>query len=204
MKTCNQCGAKRPVEDFPTNKGMPDGRLKQCRDCVAATKKAYRISNADALRAKRAARYAANREGEVAKQREKYQRFRVRYLAQQKVYRLENLAACHRRSRDHYRDNREYRIAYQREYRRSEKGRQVETVAHQKERVLHAEKIKARYAVSNAVRAGRLVKSDRCGDCGKVGRVEAHHHAGYAPENRLVVHWLCRRCHKVADGTAVT
>jgi len=61
---------------------------------------------------------------------------------------------------------------------------------------------KAHYTVSNAVRDGRLIRSEYCEKCGikdwgiKRSMIEAHHHLGYLPENWLRVQWLCTTCHK--------
>jgi hypothetical protein len=61
-----------------------------------------------------------------------------------------------------------------------------------------AGKAAARYAVSNAVRDGRLVKGP-CQECG-TWLVQAHHHKGYEREYWLDVVWLCVRHHKAVHG----
>jgi hypothetical protein len=61
---------------------------------------------------------------------------------------------------------------------------------------------KARYAVSNAVRDGKLHRPNKCQKCNKRdwgikrSMIEAHHYKGYEPENWLVVEWLCTDCHR--------
>lgn len=56
----------------------------------------------------------------------------------------------------------------------------------------------AHFRVLRAVRSGRLVKPDRCEDCGVAG-VDLHaHHDDYS--RPLDVDWLCPPCHAVADG----
>lgn len=52
---------------------------------------------------------------------------------------------------------------------------------------------KARAAVGNAVRDGRLFKPDRCEHCGKADRLHGHHHDYSKP---LAVVWLCVACHR--------
>lgn len=32
-KTCNQCGGRKPLDDFPRNRNHPDGRGEVCSDC---------------------------------------------------------------------------------------------------------------------------------------------------------------------------
>lgn len=51
---------------------------------------------------------------------------------------------------------------------------------------------KAHFAVSNAIRDGRIQKRP-CAFCGHAGEVEAHHHDYAKP---LDVTWLCKPCHR--------
>ena len=53
-------------------------------------------------------------------------------------------------------------------------------------------KFRARTAVSNAIRDGKLVRGDTCFFCGGDQRVQAHHHDYSRP---LDVYWLCAACH---------
>ena len=61
----------------------------------------------------------------------------------------------------------------------------------------HPEKLKARVAVNNAIRAKKLVKSPVCKACGVGGRIEGHHMDYTKP---LDVIWLCNLCHKRRHG----
>lgn len=54
-------------------------------------------------------------------------------------------------------------------------------------------KAKAWNAVSNAIRDGRLTRPPACSVCGKVGKVQAHHHDYSKP---LDVIWECFKCHR--------
>ncbi len=64
------------------------------------------------------------------------------------------------------------------------------------------ERYAAKVTVARAVKAGILIKPKSCTRKGcpdPSRRVEAHHYAGYAPENRLKVHWHCRSCHRLEE-----
>lgn len=54
--------------------------------------------------------------------------------------------------------------------------------------------------VITAIRNGTLVRPAICSSCGAVGKIEAHHHKGYAPEFWLDVVWLCKSCHAKAPS----
>jgi hypothetical protein len=60
-------------------------------------------------------------------------------------------------------------------------------------------------AVARAVARGLLVRPDVCTACGSSDRwIDAHHLAGYGPQVRLVVQWVCTRCHPLGHRRAVT
>src|SRR5262245_11478550 len=61
-------------------------------------------------------------------------------------------------------------------------------------------KLRARQAVRDAVRHGRIVKPERCERCWRFCSTEqlgGHHFKGY--EHALSVEWLCQQCHAWAD-----
>lgn len=65
----------------------------------------------------------------------------------------------------------------------------------------YPDRYRAHYAVTNAVRDGRLVKPDRCEQCMETHpRIHGHHDDYSKP---LDVRWLCPSCHATADGKAV-
>lgn len=85
-------------------------------------------------------------------------------------------------------------------YHRTEKGkrRAANHAAASKQR--NPQKFKARWALALAVRNGLIVRPNKCQTCGNPGKVEAHHHLGYAPQHIFDVHWLCFKCHRAAHN----
>lgn len=81
-------------------------------------------------------------------------------------------------------------------YWRSAKGQATQRSKQQK----HPEKYKARTALNNAIRHGKITKPATCSECGVTpGPRELHgHHHDYSKP--LDVTWLCRQCHRIADG----
>ena len=94
----------------------------------------------------------------------------------------------------------EYMAEYGSKYFQTPAGKASNQRGSAKARIKFPEKEKARNAVSNAIRDGRLDKPAKCSveDC-TTPRVEAHHHLGYAKENWLDVQWLCILHHREAD-----
>lgn len=58
------------------------------------------------------------------------------------------------------------------------------------------EKTRARNAVANALRDGRLIRPKHCECCGLALRLQGHHDDYSRP---LEVRWLCKPCHWKAD-----
>jgi len=121
MKTCNGCGALKPLDAFYRKANAQDGRASRCKDCENRVK----------------------RERRPPRNRPKERLAKARY----------------------------------------------------KER--NAEKLKAHYAIRDALRRGKLTKPSECESCGEPGRLHAHHHDYARP---LDVRWLCPACHKAAHA----
>lgn len=98
-----------------------------------------------------------------------------------------------------------------REYKRAYAARNAEREAKRsraKNRRMYAEgyrykgdreRLRARAAVSNAIRRGQLAKPAACPQCGTTGkRIDAHHEDYAKP---LDVTWLCSRCHALEHKT---
>jgi hypothetical protein len=103
-------------------------------------------------------------------------------------------------TRRHYRET----IGERREYERKRSRRQDRLVKkhgyERKHRATYPEKYRARMAIRNAIRAGRLIRPDRCESCGKECTPEAHHD-DY--RRALEVRWLCFSCHRREHGQEV-
>lgn len=52
----------------------------------------------------------------------------------------------------------------------------------------------ARQAISDAVKDNLISKPNFCEHCGNSGAIQAHH-SSYAEDMRLMVTWLCTKCH---------
>jgi len=65
----------------------------------------------------------------------------------------------------------------------------------EKWRLNNQHKRKAQYAVSNALRDGRLFRPPICEHCGTSEKKIQGHHWSYLPEHWLDVIWLCTSCH---------
>jgi hypothetical protein len=94
--------------------------------------------------------------------------------------------------RQHRMDNADALREYDRERSKRPERRAERTRRAYADRAKHPDKTSARYAVSNALRDGRLKKRP-CAFCGFDERVEAHHHDYSKP---LDVTWLCSPCHR--------
>lgn len=59
------------------------------------------------------------------------------------------------------------------------------------------EKQRVHQVVARAIKRGELVRPAQCAECGREGRIEAHHEDYSRP---LDVVWCCPRCHARAEG----
>ena len=63
-------------------------------------------------------------------------------------------------------------------------------------RTAHPDRHKAQNSANNAIRDGKLNRGMSCQSCGATERVEKHHPDYSQP---LLVVWLCKPCHAIAD-----
>lgn len=98
------------------------------------------------------------------------------------------------REYDRKRANREDRVKARQEYAKTPEG--IDSANAAKKRWSEANKKKrwVSHAVNNAIRDGKLHKSQHCESCGKTDcRIEGHHDDYDKP---LDVTWLCSSCHR--------
>lgn len=110
-----------------------------------------------------------------------------------KAHRQENLEKV--RAYDRLRGGQAHRVAARKEYAKTPEGKAAHARALKKQKELRPKQAHARYAVSNAVRDGKLQKTP-CMVCGNP-EVEGHHPDYDRP---LDVVWLCMVHHKQAHG----
>lgn len=107
---------------------------------------------------------------------------------------LNSCKECHKASmRAVYAAKRHEKLAYDRVRNRKPHRRACRANALVRHRAEHPERARARNAVSNAIRDGRLVRPDSCPLCGSAVPVQAHHHDYARP---LDVEWVCFKCHR--------
>lgn len=80
----------------------------------------------------------------------------------------------------------------QKKYRRTSVGAKNTYEAMVRSRKKFTDKSRARDRVANAVKAGKVIKPDRCSKCHTVKKLDGHHEDYSKP---LDVLWLCRQCH---------
>jgi hypothetical protein len=158
----------KPLSDFCKSKNQKDGLEPRCRACRSASA------------AKRNAR------PEVKHQKTEYAR-KWRKLNPEKY-------SANYKKHNPRKENIERRRVSTARWLKTAAGK----ASRRRQILANPEKFAARTAVMVAVRTGALVKPKNCTLCGDGGRIEGHHHNGYAPQFHLDVTWLCCRCHNQA------
>ena len=103
------------------------------------------------------------------------------------------------RVKEHRRNNRDRITEYDKKRSVLPERKKQRLEITRKERKTHPDRYKARTAVNNAIRDGRL-KRKACKYCG-AKKVQAHHHDYSKP---LDVVWLCFKCHREKEHGQVT
>jgi hypothetical protein len=111
-----------------------------------------------------------------------------RVKAIDKAYRERHREQVAAREKAYKERHREQIAAYKKAYKASARGKDVDRRYEER----HRDKHLARRAIDNAVQNGRIIKPDRCSECGAKCLPHGHHDDYTKP---LDVRWLCARCH---------
>lgn len=172
-KTCRVCKQTKPLTEFYKNQDSKDGHRNKCKICHLKSIKEYSQTEEGKIAHRKAnLRYNRTEKGKAATKRyAKGEKFKV----QQKRYQQS-----------------EKGNATKDRYLQSAKGK---ATIRNRQRKESPEQIKARSAVSKAIKIGKLPRPDtlKC-SCGEKAK-QYHHHKGYAPEHWLDVVPICRKCH---------
>ena len=88
-KKCKGCGIEKSLSEFYKHRGMSDGHLSFCKDCVKAREHKYRIKNIERIREydrnrpNKEKRYEKNKEY-VIQNREKYNKYKNEWCKRNK------------------------------------------------------------------------------------------------------------------------
>ena len=119
-------------------------------------------------------------------QQKRYEQATEEHIYRRKRARREAIPAEIRRERDRERHRRgsKKRAAYQKKWREENKDR-----------------VSAHGKVARAIRAGKLVRPNKCERCGRSDMTIDAAHKDYSKP--LEVMWLCKRCHRIVDNSPV-
>jgi hypothetical protein len=189
-KICSKCGIEKPVSEFYKNRSRKDGLCYRCKDCAAAyyqdhkDKKStynqnYYKENKDELNASSHRYYKENKE-KIANQKHGYnQDHREERASYSHTYYQEHKKEVTAWKRKYAREHKEEMALYERNYKRD-----------------YPERIRAKSAVRNAIKTGKLIRPDSCSECSKECKPHGHHYLGYEEKHWLDVEWLCASCHQ--------
>ena len=129
--------------------------------------------------------------------KERYRKNKKKMLDWQKEYYLNHKEENYERGKKWLKNNKDKAHASTKRWMQSEVGKEKTKACHEryKNDPVLKQKMKARFAVRNAVRRKALIKPTKCSKCGKVGVIQAHHYNGYEKENYLKIKWICVSCH---------
>jgi len=174
MKQCKICKEFKAIEEFGSSgrfrKTTQDyAKDSQCRPCRRESSRKYKEKY-----------YQKNREAAIQKTKQWREDNPERYKKQRKDHRLKNIDEIKAAKKAYY---------------QSPQGRKQMAKDNKKYRARldNTDKKRARWAVANALRRGKLTKPDVCAKCDKAVPLEAHH-PDYSKQ--LDVVWLCKTCHE--------
>lgn len=158
MKTCTKCEQSKPLREYNHSSRSQDGHYPRCKECRAS----YRQETREAISERRRARYAANRE---------------EILAKQKTYREGNREHLKEKHRAYYRENKEkWKARYDRTA-KSDYNRRYH-LEHRTERLRDAEA----YRVGNIEKTRRACKKWRDQNRERVRNYNQNYHEEHVEE----------------------
>lgn len=192
MKKCKVCLEEKDLLQFYKDGSRNDGYARECKECCNYRKAKYVKENKEKVRSyqRENAKKHVSKKSEYGKKR--YLEKRDEFL---------------RKAREHYALNRENLRKRQNELqktpekREKAKERQRKYYRKNKEAIdLHLKKwvsenrykMRAHYAISDAIRRGKLERPGQCERCKIKCKPDAHH---FDYSKKLDVHWLCKICH---------
>jgi 5-methylcytosine-specific restriction endonuclease McrA len=128
-KECNKCFEVKRVDEFYRNKGMPDGRLNQCKVCHQAARKKYYEKNAAKINEKTAAYHRKNREALLAQKKAWRENNRDSIVEYKKQYRAENAEEISQYRKTYWLNNPEMRRKHDERRKVRERGSFVSDVS---------------------------------------------------------------------------
>lgn len=167
-QTCTKCGItyKLSLDNFGTSvyKGKTKW-LRRCKGCLSEYKKQH---------------YNLNKQD---------------YLDRSKKQREENPEEYKRYLKEYRHKNREILTFKNRERNNTDRGRALSSERSKRARAKPENKVKgiARSVISQALKAGTLIRPNTCSNCNVTCKPEAHHTDYTKP---LDITWLCKKCHE--------
>lgn len=169
-RICRKCRETKPLEDFAPNKSCKFGRTHTCRKCCSA----HQLIVGKESRQ----RYADRNSEKIRAWHREYSKTEQFKKSRKKYYATERCKELSRERVRRYKEKHPDRVRKQNRERRRREYRD------------NPEKVKARLAISYAIRVGKLVRPDKCSldneQCR--GKIQSHHD-DYS--KKLEVTWLC-------------
>lgn len=171
-KRCSTCKQIKPISEFCKSCGTKDGHDHRCKMCHGKQNKKYR-------RTEKGQVYQKNYQ-------KHYRKTEKAKAAQKRYHRKWYYEKNGQKVRKVYEQSNEGKVA--REHAKHNYGKR------------HPNRLKARRAVAETIKTGRLPRLDtlQCA-CGKQAK-QYHHHKGYEPKFWLDVIPVCAKCHTKASS----
>ncbi len=192
MKYCAKCSTKKEKVEFGKDNQKKDGLYSYCKSCVKTRSEKQRKDDRG-YSLKYASEYRKNNsESLKQKARERYIRERERRLEKDKnfYYNNKESIAQKRAIKRRLPEEREKNRVRTAEWRENNKVKISTMVTKWKKD--NPKKAAAHALIYWSVVAGVIQRKEKCEECDKVSKTEAHHEDYEKP---LDIMWLCKYCH---------